>query len=557
MRTSEDRDTGGEDFRFLTLTPIMRSSISRAIAALGAVSLIACVKDEFTGPVVASDPTPGSLSIEKIGSYAGGGVGAAEIVAYDPSTARLFTVNGLLNSVDVLDISAPAAPRRVTTINVGAYGLSANSVAVANGVVAVAIEASVKTNPGKVAFYRSSDLTLLSVVTVGALPDMVTFTPDGRTLLVANEGEPSSDYGIDPEGSVSLIDVTNPEAPSVRTAAFTSFNGQEATLRQSGVRIYGPSATAAKDFEPEYIAVSEDGTKAWVTLQENNAIATVDVLGATVTSIRALGFKNHALPQNGIDASDKDGLVNIRSWPVFGMYQPDGIATYTVGGQVYLLTANEGDARSWPAVVGGGPGLVEEARVSTLALNPITFSDSVCGGPCKADARLGRLTVTKSLGFNAVTGVYDSLFVLGARSFSVWDGTTGQLVWDSGSDFEQRTTSLSSAPFNASHDNATFDDRSDNKGPEPEGITLGRFGTKTFAFVGFERVGGVMVYDVTTPTAPLFVTYVNSRSGATGDLGPEGVLFIPAKDSPTRQPLLVTGNEISGTTAIYRIDLVR
>ena len=535
----------------------MRSKLSLVVAALGAASLVACVKDEFTGPVIAADPTPGGLAIEKIGSYAGGGVGAAEIVAYDPGTSRLFTVNGLLNSVDVLDISAPAAPTRVTTINVGAYGLSANSVAVANGVVAIAIEASVKTNPGKVVLYRTTDLSLLAVVPVGALPDMITFTPDGRTLLVANEGEPSSDYAIDPEGSVSVIDVTNPEAPTVRTAAFTAFNGQEATLRQSGVRIYGPGATAAKDFEPEYIAVAEDGAKAWVTLQENNAIATIDIPSATVTTVRALGFKNHALPENALDVSDRDGIVNIRSWPVFGMYQPDGIATYSVGGQVYLLTANEGDSRSWPAVVGGGPGLVEEARVSTLALNPVTFSDSVCGGPCKADARLGRLTVTKSLGFNAVTGVYDSLFVLGARSFSVWNGTTGQLVWDSGSEFEQRTSNLASAPFNASHDNATFDDRSDNKGPEPEGITLGRFGTKTFAFVGFERIGGVMVYDVTIPTAPRYVTYLNSRSGTVGDLGPEGVLFIPAKDSPTRQPLLVTGNEVSGTTALYRIDLVR
>lgn len=534
----------------------MRTRHLLAIAC-GLLPIVACVKDEFTGPAVAADPTPGSLALEKIGSYTGGGVGAAEIVAHDPETQRLFVINGLLNSVDVLDISTPAAPIRVTTINVGAYGLSANSVDVANGVVAVAIEGSVKTNPGKVALYRSTDFALLSVVTVGALPDMLTFTPDGKTLLVANEGEPSSDYGIDPEGSVSVIDVTNPSAPTVRTAAFTSFNGQEATLRQSGIRIYGPNANAAKDFEPEYIAVSEDGTKAWVTLQENNAIATIDVAGATVTAVRALGFKNHALPQNALDASDKDGLVNIRTWPVFGMYQPDGIATYTVGGQVYLLTANEGDARSWPAVVGGGPGLVEEARVSTLALNPVTFSDSVCGGPCKADDRLGRLTVTKSLGFNSITGVYDSLFVLGARSFSVWNGSTGQLVWDSGSDFEQRTANLSAAPFNASHDNATFDDRSDNKGPEPEGITLGRFGAKTFAFVGFERIGGVMVYDVTNPAAPSYVTYVNSRSLTTGDRGPEGVLFISAKDSPTGQALLVTGNEISGTTAIFRIDLLR
>ncbi|MEY2734220.1 MAG: hypothetical protein RL340_1279, partial [Gemmatimonadota bacterium] len=321
-------------------------------------------------------------------------------------------------------------------------------------------------------------------------------------------------------------------------------------LKASGVRIYGPGATVAKDLEPEYIAVSENGATAWVTLQENNAIATVDIASATVQSVRSLGFKNHLLPQNPLDASDKDGRVNIRTWPIFGMYQPDGIAAYVVAGETYLITANEGDARDW------NPGLREEARVSTLTLNPVTFSDDVCGGPCKDSTRLGRLTVTNQLGRNPVTNAFDSLFVLGARSFSIWSATSGQQVWDSGDQLESRTITETAVQFNASNDNNTFDDRSDNKGPEPEGVAIGRIGRKTFAFVGLERVGGIMVYDVTVPTAPRFVTYVNSRSGTTGDRGPEGIIFIPGRQSPTGTPLLVVGNETSGTTAIYRIDLL-
>lgn len=533
--------------------PSIMNSLRRPFLLLAVGCLLAvvgCTEERTTGPGVAEEPTPGSLYLEKIGGFAGGGIGAAEIVAYDPSTRRLFVVNGLLNTVDVLDLAVPSNPARVTTLNVSAFGLSANSVDVANGLVAVAVEANPKTNPGRVVFFRTDNFEVVSSVTVGALPDMVTFTPDGRKLLVANEGEPSADYLSDPEGSISIIDVSTPATPTVQTATFSAFNGQAASLKASGVRIYGPNATVAQDLEPEYIAVSDDGAKAWVTLQENNAIATVDIASASVQNVRGLGFKNHLLPQNALDASDKDGRVNSRNWPVFGMYQPDAVAAYTVGGESYLVTANEGDGRDW------NPGLREEARVSTLNLNPAVFTDAVCGGTCKDSTRLGRLTVTRNLGLNPATNVYDSLFVLGARSFSIWSATTGQQIWDSADQFESRSLSYGMAAFNASHDNNTFDDRSDNKGPEPEGIAIGRIGRKTFAFIGLERFSGIMVYDITFPSAPRFVTYVSSREGTGGDRGPEGLTFVPARSSPTGQPLLIVGNEISGTTAVYRIDLL-
>ena len=316
-----------------TMNSLRRPFLLLAVGCLLAV--VGCTEERTTGPGVAEEPTPGSLYLEKIGGFAGGGIGAAEIVAYDPSTRRLFVVNGLLNTVDVLDLAVPSNPARVTTLNVSAFGLSANSVDVANGLVAVAVEANPKTNPGRVVFFRTDNFEVVSSVTVGALPDMVTFTPDGRKLLVANEGEPSADYLSDPEGSISIIDVSTPATPTVQTATFSAFNGQAASLKASGVRIYGPNATVAQDLEPEYIAVSDDGAKAWVTLQENNAIATVDIASASVQNVRGLGFKNHLLPQNALDASDKDGRVNSRNWPVFGMYQPDAVAAYTVGGVLH------------------------------------------------------------------------------------------------------------------------------------------------------------------------------------------------------------------------------
>ena len=533
-------------------------------SALAALALSAGLLAACGGGSDGGEATPVSLTMEKIGGFNGGALGAAEIPAYDATTQRLFVVNGANGTVDVLDLKDPRNPARVGTISVAALGASANSVAVHDGLVAVAIEASPKTNPGVVAFYNASDLRLLETVTVGALPDMVTFTPDGRYLLVANEGEPNS-YGqpdsVDPEGSVSVITVNRGGKPTVATADFKAFNGKEAELRAQGIRIYGPGATAAQDLEPESITVNQSGTTAYVTLQENNAVAVVDIASAKVLSIRPLGFKNHNLAGMGLDASDEDGGTNTNSgtpaikiapYPVKGLYLPDAIASYNFNGEVYLVTANEGDARAdWP-------GFNEETRVRAhcdKGLDPTVFSDAA---NLILDSNLGRLRITAtpnggSAGKNAA-GQCNELFSFGARSFSIWNSSFNR-VFDSGDQFEQRTQALANVKFNASHDNDTLDGRSASKGPEPEGVVLGKIGDKTFAFIGLERVGGVMVYDITNPVSPTFVTFFNPRSGATGDRGPEGLAFIPAGKSPNGKPLLILGHEVSGTTTVLQLNL--
>ena len=932
------------------------------------------------------DDDKGSISLTKLGTYDAGGLGSAEIVEYDARSRRLFVVNALTSTVDILDVRFPGNPTKIHTIDTSALG-SPNSVSVHDGLVAVAIQSNPKTDPGHVAFYKVNG-DLITSVQVGALPDMLTFTPDGDYLLVANEAEPSG-YGVgevDPEGSVSIIPIPKHEfllrklkTSDVRTATFTQFNGQEASLRALGIRIYGPGATAAQDFEPEYIAVSEDSRKAYVTLQENNAIAEIDINTAKVSKLRALGFKDYsktpnatatyeweerpvvgftaagqkirlggfsglayegltrdgkyrfithtdrgpngeptginrpfllpgfaprivrftvdpsngkfdltdqillrradgkpltglpntaisadanqpyndevpvdlfnnvipldplggdfegiavaddgtfwmadeyrpalyhfskngrlierfvpigthaaagqpvpapgtagvfgiealpaviaqrrqnrgmeaiaikdgkvyafvqspirnpvtlsngalnamqnvrlvefdpatratrqflyvmdnppatgaadtradkigdmvsvpgggflvverdddAVPEDelstitkkvyafsltnatdisgistvdvgggvlktpdqltaaelvatniikpiaktlhvdlaqagyagvekveglalldsgqlalindndfgvsqividnatgrftlapgyepenvvvgivnvpGLDASDRDNAINIRAWPVFGMYEPDAIATFRANHKTYLITANEGDARDWP-------GFSEEARVSTLNLDATAFPNAAA---LKANAALGRLNVTRTLGDTDGDGDFDALYTLGGRSFSIWS-TDGAQVYDSGSDFERITAARFPAFFNASHDDRTFDSRSDNKGPEPEAVTVGSIGKRQYAFIGLERIGGIMVYDITEPTSPVFVDYVNNRdfsvdpptAEAAGDLGPEGVIFIDADESPTRHPMLVVANEVSGTVTLYAI----
>lgn len=478
----------------------------------------------------------------------------AEIVAHDPRTQRLFAISAADDLLTILDVADPANPVLYKTVDVSALG-SPNSVAVRDGVIAVALDNPAGAFlPGKVAFFKSNG-QLVNTLNVGATPDMITFTPAGSALLVANEGEPSSynqPDSVDGEGSVSVIafrrgigHVKDLTQADVRTAGFGAFNGGA----PSGVRVFGPNATVAQDLEPEYVTVSADSRTAYVTLQENNAIATVDVATATVTAIRPLGFKNHNLSGNELDASDSDNAINIANWPTLGMYQPDAIASYIVGGQTYLVTANEGDAREYT-------GFVEAARMRTLDLDDAAFPNEAA---LKANARLGRLNVTTKLGDTDGDGDYDQLYSFGARSFSVWTAG-GTLVSDSGDDLEQTTAAAYPANFNASNTSNAFDNRSDDKGPEAEGVALGMIDGRTYAFVTLERIGGVVVYDMSNPAAPAFVQYLNNRdfSGpdAGGDLGPEGVTFIKADDSPTGRPLLAVANEISGTVTLYAINPV-
>jgi len=492
-------------------------------------------------------PADAQIRLQAIGTHSAGifNDSAAEIGAYDPATRRFFGTNFSTDTVVILDLTNPAAPTAIGGI---ALSGNPNSVAVCDGVVAVAVQNAIITNPGTVQFFDTTG-SPLSTVTVGALPDMVTFTPNCRRLLVANEGEPSG--GVDPEGSISIVDMTvgavNLTNANVATAGFTAFNN--ATLDPT-VRIIGPGpgysagTTVAQDLEPEYIAVSHDSETAWVTLQENNALAVVDIKSATVTKLAGLGFKDHSVAGRGLDASDTDGANNIATWPVLGMYQPDGVAAYHDGPDTFLVMANEGDARGF-----------ETARVSSLILDPTAFPDPTL----QSNAELGRLNVTTQNGDTDGDGDYDQLFAFGARSFSIRT-TAGALVFDSGDQFEQITKSQLPANFNANHTSNARDNRSDDKGPEPEGVTIGKAFGRTYAFITLERIGGVMVYDITNPFAPAFVQYINNRNfsqapgvNSGGDLGPEGVIFVKADESPNGSPLLIVSNEVSGTTTVYQI----
>ena len=648
-----------------------------------------------------------------------------------------------------------------------------NSVDVYDDYMAVAIEADPKQDDGYVAFYSvaGGSPSFVSAVKAGALPDKVGFSPDGNYAVVANEGEPSDDYSNDPEGTITVIDVSGGfQSPTVATADFTAFNdggtktltgpvriSPKATAAQSeapapstpwineihydnegtdsgefvefaapagfdttgyrfqlingnggapyagntldnlnkttsggldlyvvnrpangiqngspdGVALIGPGTdvasqdddtcdmllsyegvinnatgicagvsstemdvvegsstpvghsvqltgtgdgfsdfswvaaantngtintgqtyevpsvasftpiTVAQDLEPEFVAFSADGGTAYATLQENNAVAVIDLATAEVTEVFGLGFKDYSLPGNEIDASDKDDRVNIRNWSVFGTYQPDGFDAYEVNGTTYLVTANEGDGREYESDSGD---YIDEIRIKDLVATQ--FTDELkekLGTGFQDNENLGRLLVMTDLGLvdpescsslpvtgqpidsneNAVDGcVYENLYSYGARSFTIWNMDTGRPVFDSGSDFEVITAQQLGSSFNASNDENDGDSRSDAKGPEPEAVEIAVINDNTFAFIALERVGGVMVYNITNPQSAEFVQYINPRdfnadnaaveANLAGPLGPEDIKFI----TQDGEMYLLVSNEVSGTLSVYSVTVL-
>lgn len=525
--------------------------------------------------------------------------GAAEIVAYQASKKWIYAINSsgdeaVVNIIpaDTFDTAALVKDNEgiVNATNLAsAITLSlnentpgdANSIAIDanNQLLAVAMAATNVGEAGQIAFYNIGGDTPVFIknVTVGALPDMVTFSHDGAKVVVANEGEPNGDYSIDPEGTISIIDINNGTiADTALSINFQAYNNKQAELEAQGLVFANPTGrtingnlintTVAMDLEPEYVSISKDNKYAYVSIQENNALAIINLEDNSL-ELKGLGFKDWSNLQ--FDASDKDGGVNFKSYPgLYGMYQPDTIASFSWKGANFIVSANEGDAREYffdasdeaDCIAQGGLdydakdgclAYIDESRVEDLAL--AANFDYLNND----DNDIGRLKVTTVKGDKNNDGQYESLYAYGARSFTIWD-SNGLVVFDSGDQIARVTASVHGNAFNNNEDENKGDTRSDDKGAEPEALTLGEVGDRLFAFVGLERMGAIMVFDITNPYDVKFQDYFYNRglepsANISGDLAPEGMTFVPAAQSATNEALLIIGNEISGSIAVWEI----
>jgi hypothetical protein len=516
------------------------------------------------GIAVADAPGEQGVDLVELGRYTAEAAefdeGGAEIVAHDPESQRLFIANGSERTLDILDIADPSAPALVTQVDLSGFGAGINGVGAGGGVIGVAVEPEESQTERGRAVFLDAEGEVLSDVTVGFLPDALIFSPDGRSAVVANEAEPNDDYTVDPEGTVSVIDVSGGAAELTDDdVTEVGFGGVARENLDESVRIFGPDASVAQDIEPENVTFSPDSATTFVTLQENNAIVAIDVASGEITDLFGLGFKDHTDPANGLDASNQDDEINIRNWPVQGIPQPDALAAYDTGGETYLVTANEGDARDYD-------GFSEEERLADVALCPdFPAYDGMSPEDLQRDENLGRLNITTTNGFDDERECVEQIHAYGGRSFSIY-AADGELVYDSGREFEEITAEeLGRQGFNANNDEAgedAFDTRSDDKGPEPEGVAVGEAYGETYAFIGLERVGGVMTYQVSDPAQAQFMDYTTGRvfdvddAADSVDLGPEGVIFIDEDDSPNGRPLVVLAHEVTGTTTLYQLDLV-
>ena len=553
-----------------------RRGLASGLLGAAAISLVPM------GALAAPPTSDGGVTLEPLGTFDGGGLAHAEIVAYDATSERIFISNDEEVAVDIVSIADPTNPTLVTSFDVSAYGDGVNGVAVHRGIVAAAVErdpafdaatgVATPTNGRVVLFNRNG--VYMNTLEVGVLPDMVAFSPDGSKIVVAGEAEPicAEDVGggqdsdvslaVDPPGTVAIIDMSGGAYEA--TVELLDFSGFDtATLQAAGVRIFWPGSSAAEDLEPEYVTVAADGRTAYVTLQEANAVAVVDLTTPAITAVVPLGLKSWADQQ--VDPSDRDAGHSLGSWNVSGMYMPDAIASFTVGGATYLATANEGDSRDYDCYS-------EEERLADLDYTGTSLGEDLVA-QAQDDALLGRVKTTTAM---PTTDPISGLIAYGGRSFSIWN-SSGSLVWDSGSEFVE----IVARDFpdyvntNADDEAATAramvesmadgaDARSDDKGTEPEAVAVGRIGDRQYAFIGLERQGGIMVYDVTDPSAPAFEDYVNlalselaSGGDFTGpgttDVSPEGVVFVSASSSPNGEPLVIVANELSGTTTVYAV----
>ena len=509
-------------------------------------------------PVVAGDVrvkgffnSDGTIKLELAGRYNSGAMnadgGSLEIVAYNPENGFAYAVSGVKGKLIAVDLNENTDGDKVKELKGTEYDVKSlvsgfsygdmTSVAVSpdGKMLAVAIQAENYAEKGVAALFscaQDGSLTLLSTVKVGVQPDMITFA-DNSTILTADEGEPRDGInGTDPKGSVSIVKIGQDNSLTANTVYFDSFDQKRDELTAKGVLIQ-KNTPPSTDFEPEYIAVS--GNTAYISLQEANAIAVLNVASGKFTGVYPLGFQDYGATKVDLQKNDATEFKNYPN--VYGIKMPDGISVTEIGGKTYLLTANEGDSRAdWT-------GLDNESENVTSPTGNVTLEKKV-------------------VWFNA--NLWDGLdsdkaYVFGGRSFSIYEATDNglTLVYDGGSEFEEITAQKLPDYFNTSNDKTSIDNRSGKKGPEPESVVTGVISNKTFAFIALERIGGIMVYDITDPANAKFENYINSREFdevIKGDVSPEGLCFIPASSSKTGKATLLAACEVSGTLAAYECD---
>jgi hypothetical protein len=525
-------------------------------------------------PALANEAAVKVTEISSITS--GDGEGSAEIATFHAGSKRVFATNGVKNNIDIFDISDVSNPKKVGSVALSPYGNDVTSVAAGKDVVVAVVNVADKfsatgvptTTNGKIVVFDTNGTVLSSPDVLGVLPDSVSFAPNGTTALVAIEAQPvcakddpattakeDADYSkaSDPVGGVTVVDLSDPSAPVLRFAGFDQFT--VADMRAKGIAVSAVVNNVSKDFEPEFVS-AVDNNYAYVTIQEANAIGKLNIQSATFESItRAFESKVARVAR---DTSDRDAGAGPRTYTnVVGASQPDAIAGFSVGAGQYFVTANEGDAREYTC-------LNDDLRGSALKVDSRRFPD---WKTWSGSAALGRAKVNPTIGDKDGDGDIDTIHLRGSNSMTMY--RNGIAIWDSADLLDQiQTQAFGVANINGSHslssDKSTMNyvgqDRSDDKGGEPEGVAVGMVGDRRIAILGLERMTALAIFDITAPGNPVFQEWLQmlpTKATPAKDVkhwSPEGIVFVPANKSPSGKALIITSYELSGSLSIHQIE---
>lgn len=492
-----------------------------------------------------------SLPFAKVHTYQAGSYnsGATKYISFDHTVQQLYSINQGALGFDIIDYSDVFKPNVKQTVDVSSFMNHIRSIETSGGDVFVAGDGSSPQLPGKLLIYNSNGV-YRKQLSLGVTPDRMKFSPDDITLIIANEGIPDSAYSTDPPGTINVINtsagVNFITQADVKTVDFTLL---DTVAYDSLIHVYDNAGQSpSQDLEPEAIAITSNGQKAIIAIQENNALAVIDIQTASLDEVLGMGYRDYNL--EGLDASDLSKNINIDTHQrLYGIHQPSDIEAFNHMGAEYVLTANQGAPREYA-------GYDETVRVKNQPVDPSKFSNL---SSLLEDTILGRLRVTSAFGDHNGDFLHDSLLAFGSRSISIWD-STGTEVWNSGDYIPQVIALLHAANFSSSAvDNSSYKTRSDDMGIEPSTIAVGEIDGKRYAFVGLYQMGGIFIYDITDPLNPVFELYELNRDFSfpasdpmAGDLGPTDLEFVPATKTNLGIALLFVANEVSGSISVYQ-----
>lgn len=523
-----------------------------------------------------------------IGTSASAG-GNSNSIAYNSDNQKVYQINSNDNELNIFPIASDGTfdTENQTIITFDSLftdftcaGPTYVAIDTINDRIAVTLESGDTSAVNGRVCLLDYDGNLQYYYETGVQPNMAVFTADSKKLLITNEGEHKSTYTVtDPKGTVTIIDFSRNSDPTRITPTevdFSAFTADELIensillnkIKNTNVTEENPDTyipvEPQYDLEPESIAVNDAGTTAYVCLQEANAIATLDLTTNEFVDIRSLGFIDYSDETNAIDVVlDKTYSPTTYQY-TYGVPMPHSIELIEIEGTTYLLTANEGASRTY--CYNTSTKFISNLTTATLTSNepkvdangdPVYDANGEEVYPTAASVQVLNNTYTAGLEEGVEEDGSDTPhYIFGTRSFSIYEADSMSLLYDSANSLEAKTNELLPSNFNCTNNMMGKEKGATARGVEPKAVITSAINGRYFAFIALEAIGGVMVYEITDPSTPEYINYINTRDFSTsikGDVSPGCIALADANSSKNELPTFFVGYDVTATLGSYTI----